>query len=252
MHAKKSLGQHFLYEKSVVWRIVSLIIDESCEVLEIGPGKGALTEGLIKKGFNIDAIELDNDMIEYLKEKFSNYRNVNVIKSDATSFKLNKVYCVVGNLPYNVSKKIISNMIKQKDLIKKMVFMVQKEVAQTMIAKPNTKEYSKFSIFVQLFCKVRKVFDVEPSAFKPPPKVVSSVVELVPYNVSLFNTPIEEDFFEFLKVLFAQPNKTVRNNIRKFIKLNTNENLILNARPRQLDIHEIYNFFKYLKEKRWV
>ncbi len=249
MQAKKSLGQHFLQDKNVGLHIVSLV-EKPCYVLEIGPGKGALTKILVEQGFSIDAIEFDDDMVEYLKKKFSGYKNINIIKADAVSFQLTKPYCVVGNLPYNVSKKIISNMIKQKEFIKKMVFMVQKEVAQTIVAQPNTKEYSKFSIFVQIFCKAKKFFDVGPQAFMPPPKVLSSVIELVPYDVSLFDTPIEEEFFNFLKIFFAHPNKTIRNNLKKYIALN--DSLILNARPRQLSIQEIYTFFKYLKERKWV
>ncbi|MGE4546833.1 MAG: 16S rRNA (adenine(1518)-N(6)/adenine(1519)-N(6))-dimethyltransferase RsmA [Desulfurella sp.] len=252
MQAKKSLGQHFLHDKSVVWRIVSLI-DKPCLVLEIGPGRGALTEGLLEKGLSVDALEFDKDMVEYLKEKFKDNDKLNIIKADATTYKLDKNYCVVGNLPYNVSKKIIVNMINQKHFIKKMVFMVQKEVADTIIAQPKTKEYSKFSIFVQIFCNVKKAFDVQASAFKPAPKVVSSVVELVPYDVSLFNEPIETDFFDFLKKFFAQPNKTVRNNLKGYIAVQClNENLILNTRPRQVSIQEIYRFYRYLKEREWV
>jgi len=252
MQAKKSLGQHFLHDKSVVWRIVSLI-DKPCLVLEIGPGSGALTEGLLEKDFSVDALEFDKDMVEYLKEKFKDSFKLNIIEADATRYKLDKSYCVVGNLPYNVSKKIIFNMINQKHFVKKMVFMVQKEVADTIIAQPKTKEYSKFSIFVQIFCKVRKVFDVQASAFKPAPKVVSSVVELVPYDVSLFNESIENDFFEFLKKFFAQPNKTIRNNLKGHITVQyLNENLILDTRPRQVGIQEIYKFYKYLKERKWV
>ncbi|OSS42958.1 SSU rRNA (adenine(1518)-N(6)/adenine(1519)-N(6))- dimethyltransferase [Desulfurella amilsii] len=252
MQAKKSLGQHFLHDKSVIWRIVSLI-DEPCLVLEIGPGGGALTEGLLEKSFSVDAVEFDKDMVEYLKEKFKDSGRLNIIEADATTYRLDKSYCVMGNLPYNVSKKIIVNMINQKNFVKKMILMVQKEVADTIIAQPKTKEYSKFSIFVQIFCKVRRVFDVQASAFKPPPKVISSVVELVPYEVSLFNEPPESDFFDFLKKFFAQPNKTIRNNLKGYITVQyLNENLILNTRPRQVGIQEIYKFYKYLKERKWV
>jgi len=252
MQAKKSLGQHFLKDKSAIWRIVSLI-DKPCLVLEVGAGSGALTEGLLEEGFSVDALEFDMDMVGYLKEKFKNDSKLNIIEADATRYKLDKSYCVVGNLPYNVSKKIIVNMISQKHFIKKMVFMVQKEVADTIIAQPKTKEYSKFSIFVQIFCKVRKVFDIQASAFKPAPKVVSSIVELTPYGISLFNEPIENDFFDFLKIFFAQPNKTVRNNLKRYIAVkNLNENFILNTRPRHVSIQEIYKFYKYLKGLKWV
>lgn len=252
MQAKKSLGQHFLINLNVAYSIVSLI-EENCLVLEIGPGRGALTELLLNKGFIVDAVEFDSDMIEYLHNKFTNKRNLNIIQSDASAYVLNKKYCVMGNLPYNLSKKIIVNMIQQKQFIEKMIFMVQKEVATTMIAKPNSKDYSKFSIFVQMFCNVKKVFDVEPGAFWPVPKVVSSVVLLEPYEESLLNIEVDSTFFNFLTIFFSQPNKTVRNNLKKHIALeNLNENSILNARPRQVGIQEIYKFFNYLKERTWV
>ncbi|MGB9755615.1 MAG: 16S rRNA (adenine(1518)-N(6)/adenine(1519)-N(6))-dimethyltransferase RsmA [Desulfurella sp.] len=252
MQAKKSLGQHFLINLNVAHNIISLI-EKNYRVLEIGPGRGALTELLLNKSFNVDAVEFDSDMIEYLQNKFTGKRNLNIIQSDASVYALDKKYCVVGNLPYNISKKIIVNMIKQKQFIDKMIFMVQKEVANTMIAKLNTKEYSKFSIFVQMFCNVKKVFDVKPEAFWPAPKVISSVILLEPYEKSLLNIEIDKTFFDFLTIFFSQPNKTVRNNLKKYIKLeNLNENLILNARPRQVSIQEIYKFFNYLKERTWV
>lgn len=249
MQAKKSLGQHFLVDLNVAYSIVSLI-EESCRVLEIGPGRGALTELLLNKGFIVDAVEFDSDMIEHLHNKFTNKKSLNIIQADASAYVLNKKYCVVGNLPYNLSKKIISNMIQQKQFIEKMIFMVQKEVAATMTAKPNSKTYSKFSIFVQMFCNVKKIFDVKPGAFWPTPKVMSSVVLLKPYKKSLLNIEIDHTFFNFLTIFFSQPNKTVRNNLKKYIALeNLSENSILNARPRQLSIQEIYNFFSYLKER---
>ncbi len=252
MQAKKSLGQHFLHDKDVIYRIVSLI-DEKSLVLEIGPGLGALTDSLLKKGFNVDAVEFDNAMIDYLQKRYKDNPNVNIIKADATKFKLEKPYCVVGNLPYNVSKKIIVNMTGQRNFIKKIIFMVQKEVADSIIAQPNTKAYTKFSIFVQIYFKVRKVFDVLPQAFRPSPKVISSVVEFIPYDISLINESIDSEFFLFLKNFFSQPNKTVRNNLKKYMPIhNLSENSILNARPRQLSIQEIYTLFNYLKEKGWV
>jgi len=251
MYAKKSLGQHFLHDKEVVNHIVCLV-DNMFDILEIGPGLGALTDGFVNKGFRVDAVEFDSEMVSYLEKKFKDNPNVNIIKGDATRFTLEKPYCVVGNLPYNVSKKIIVNMSKQRNFIKKMIFMVQKEVADSIIAQPNTKAYTKFSIFVQIYFKVRKVFDVLPHAFKPSPKVISSVVEFIPYDISLLNEPIDSDFFLFLRKFFSQPNKTVKNNLKKHVPVHLIQNSILNVRPRQANIQEIYKFFVYLKEKGWA
>lgn len=252
MQAKKSLGQHFLKQLDVTRQIVALI-DKDERVLEVGAGRGALTRILLEEGFLVEAIEFDKDMIEYLNFHFAGYKKLDVKQANAVTYTLNQKCCVVGNLPYNVSKKIITNFINQANFVKKMIFMVQKEVANSIIAKPNTKDYTKFSIFVQLFCKVSKVLDVEPKAFKPMPKVLSSIVVLKPYDKSLLDIEIDKKFFDFLKIFFSQPSKTIKNNLRKHIPIeNLSENLILNARPRQLSVQEIYTFFNYLKEKRWV
>ncbi len=245
MEAKKSLGQHFLHDVGIILRIMQEIKGAK-NIIEIGGGKGALTEYLVKLNIPITVVEIDNNLSVYLKDKFKKH-NVQIVNCDATSFTLQKKATIVGNLPYNASKRIIKNMISQKEKIDKMIFMVQKEVASSIVAKPTTKEYTKFSVFIQLFCKTKRLFNVKKNSFIPPPKVESSVVELIPYKKNRLNKNIDKNFFKFLNILFAHPRKTVKNNIKQFIKnidyIEQSIGDVLNKRPKELSIDKIYQVY---------
>jgi 16S rRNA (adenine1518-N6/adenine1519-N6)-dimethyltransferase len=134
-------------------------------------------------------------------------------------------------------------MILQKEKVEKMVFMVQKEVADSIIAQPKTKEYTKLSVFVQLFCETKRLFNVKKGAFYPPPRVESSVIELIPYKKNRLNVDIDKRFFEFLNILFAHPRKTVKNNIKKIMRDVEALKEFLNKRPEELNIEEIYQVY---------
>lgn len=241
MEAKKSLGQHFLHDEGVIIKIVKEVKNAN-HIVEIGGGQGALTEKLVELGIPLTVIEIDRRLFELLKDKFSNY-DVNIIHGDASLFKLDTLSTVVGNLPYNVSKRIIKNMVLQKDKVEKMVFMVQKEVADSIVAKVGSREYSKFSILNQLFFDVKKLFNVKSGAFSPPPKVDSSVVRFEPYETNLLGADIKDKFFEFLNILFLHPRKTVKNNIKSILKKNKKTEDLLVKRPQNLTLHEIYKIY---------
>ncbi len=241
MEAKKSLGQHFLHDEGILDRI-SKEIGDAKRIVEIGGGRGALTEHLLELNVPITVVEIDDDLSLYLKERFGQY-GVEVKKEDAVLFKLEEKSVVVGNLPYNVSKRIIRNMILQKDKVEKMVFMMQKEVADCAVAAPGVKEYTKFSVFVQMFCEVKRLFNVKKGAFNPPPKVESSVVEFIPFKKNAVGKDIDDRFFDFLDILFSHPRKTVRNNIKNIIKDRESIKNYLNKRPKELSLNEIYKVF---------
>lgn len=241
MEAKKSLGQHFLHDEGILVKIKEEI--EGAErIVEIGGGRGALTEHLLELNVPITVVEIDDNLSLYLKEKFGPY-GVEVRKEDAALFKLKEKSVVVGNLPYNVSKRIIRNMIVQKEKVEKMVFMVQKEVADCAVAVPGVKEYTKFSVFVQMFCEVKRLFNVKRGAFNPPPKVESSVVEFIPLEKNAANKDIDDRFFDFLDILFSHPRKTVKNNIKNMITDGGKIKDYLNKRPKELSLNEIYKVF---------
>ncbi len=242
MEAKKSLGQHFLRDEGVLVKI-KRAVEGAKRIVEIGGGRGALTEHLLKLGVPVTVVEIDDNLCLYLRDRFKGH-NIEIVQEDAASFSMRYNSSVVGNLPYNVSKRIIRNMILQKEKVEKMIFMVQKEVADSIVAKPSTKEYTKFSVFVQMFCDVRRLFNVKKGAFFPQPKVESSVVELSPYRINALNRDIDKGFFDFLDILFAHPRKTVKNNLKGVIDNNKKgNNELMQKRPEELSIEEIYDIY---------
>ncbi len=231
MEAKKRLGQHFLINDGIAKRIAERLKDQHV-IVEIGGGRGALTKWLLElEGSFIIVVEIDKAMIKFLKEKFKNVERFFLIRADGSQIKVNRSCAVCGNLPYNVSKLIIRNFILQYEFVEKMIFMVQKEVAQTIVAKSGSREFNKFSILCQLFYTVKKIFDVKPGSFEPPPKVNSSVVE---FTKKRLLPKIDESFFSFLDNLFLYPRKTVKNNLR--LDLN---NQFASKRPSDLTLEEI-------------
>ncbi len=241
METKKSLGQHFLHDEGILAKIKKEV-ENAERIVEIGGGKGALTKYLVELNVPVTVVEIDDNLSLYLKERFGKY-GVDVKNEDASSFKLDGFSVIVGNLPYNVSKRIIRNMIFQKEKVQKMVFMLQKEVADSATAKTKTRQYTKFSVLVQLFCKARRLFNVKKGAFIPPPKVDSSVVAFEPYEKNALNRDIDETFFEFLDTLFSHPRKTVKNNIKNILKNEENIKEFLGKRPKDLSLEEIYQVY---------
>ncbi len=235
MEAKKSLGQNFLINTAAAERIALFFKNENC-VIEIGGGRGALTEKLLAlKKPKVFVVEIDNDMIRFLKNRFRESGGFYLIKGDGREIKLRKNCSVCGNLPYNMAKNIIKNFILQKEYIDKMVFMVQKEVAETIISKSGKKTFNKFSVLCQIYYNTRKVFDLKPGSFSPIPKVESSVVE---FKRKMNINEVNESFFDFLEKLFSHPRKKVKNNLK--IDL---DNDISNKRPSDLTIDEIYTIW---------
>ena len=190
--AKKSLGQNFLTDGNIIRRIVSAINPQPNEVIiEIGPGQGALTEGLLEAGANVIAVEKDDRMPEVLTKMSEKHNGtLNVILEDALKIKLHELHDtpvkLVGNLPYNVGTQILFNAILHPQSFSKMVFMLQKEVVERITAKPNSKNWGRLGVQCDLRCDTRKCFDVPPTAFYPQPKITSAIVELIPLEKPRF------------------------------------------------------------------
>ncbi len=221
MKAKRSLGQNFLVDRNYLDRIVAAARPVAGEtIIEIGPGHGALTADLLKSGARTVAIELDRELTSYLKERFGDSDNFTLIESDALkvdfclSIKPQSQARVVANLPYYISTPIIERLISARGCITEMVLMLQREVVDRLVAEPGGKDYGYFSVFTQFYCEVSRLFHVPPSAFRPSPKVYSSVVRLKVREAPAVEVTSEDYFITTAKVIFSQRRKTLLNNLK--------------------------------------
>jgi 16S rRNA (adenine1518-N6/adenine1519-N6)-dimethyltransferase len=212
--AGRRLGQHFLARKSVLDRIASAALAHpEHPILEIGPGKGALTEYLISRASRVIAIEVDPVLVHYLQGKFRGNTNLTVLHADVLKADLTQwgPVNVVGNLPYYITSPIIEKVLRLGPLLKGAVFLVQKEVAERIAAGPGRREYGFLSVSVQLFAEPRILVNVPAESFRPPPKVDSAVIELVPRAHPAVADP--DSFLRFASAAFKQKRKTLRNNV---------------------------------------
>ena len=223
---KKKLGQNFLHDKNIISSIVNKANIEDEDIIEIGPGPGILTESILNnKARSLLAIEKDVSFEVNLKKIRSNYRdNFDYLINDVIDFDFKKLakknYKFVSNLPYNISVPFILKMIRIRKIIpwKEMILMVQKEVAERITAKINTKNYGRLSIMVNLNNDVKKLLTVKPSSFIPRPKVDSTVIKISPKNKDInINTEIFENI---VKTCFSQRRKKVKNNLDQ-LNINT-------------------------------
>ena len=223
---KKKLGQNFLHDKNIISSIVNKANIEDEDIIEIGPGPGILTESILNnKARSLLAIEKDDSFELNLKKIRSNYRdNFDYLINDIIDFDFKKLtkknYKFVSNLPYNISVPFILKMIRIRKIIpwKEMILMVQKEVAERITAKINTKNYGRLSIMVNLNNDVKKLLNVKPSSFIPRPKVDSTVIKISPKNKDInINTEIFENI---VKTCFSQRRKKVKNNLDQ-LNINT-------------------------------
>ena len=223
---KKKLGQNFLHDKNIISSIVNKANIEDEDIIEIGPGPGILTESILNnKARSLLAIEKDDSFEVNLKKIRSNYRdNFDYLINDVIDFDFKKLtkknYKFVSNLPYNISVPFILKMIRIRKIIpwKEMILMVQKEVAERITAKINTKNYGRLSIMVNLNNDVKKLLTVKPSSFIPRPKVDSTVIKISPKNKDInINTEV---FEKIVKTCFSQRRKKVKNNLDQ-LNINT-------------------------------
>ncbi len=208
---RQKLGQHFLADQSVLKRIAAAACETGEPVLvEIGPGKGALTQHLLDRAMHVAAIELDRELAAQLAVQFP---ALEVVSGDALHVDLNRWAGapIAGNLPYYVATPIISRVVR---LRRPAVFLIQKEVAERIVAVPGTRAYGYYSLDTQFFAEAKILFTVKPGSFRPPPQVDSAVIELVPRQNSLFANP--DGFLAFVSKAFRQKRKTLRNNLAPF------------------------------------
>jgi 16S rRNA (adenine1518-N6/adenine1519-N6)-dimethyltransferase len=223
---KKSFGQHFLHEKRYIDRIVSAIAPRDGDtVVEIGPGEGALTLPLLTAAGRLTAIELDTDLIPALRERAAAVGTLTVIQADVLTVDFTALaqqlgatrLRIAGNLPYYISSPILFHCVDHAAAIQDMHFMLQKEVVDRMAAEPGSKVYGRLSVMLQLACRVVPLFDVPPGAFRPPPKVDSSVVRLVPLAPSERHDADPARVHAIVKAAFAQRRKTLANGLKQLM-----------------------------------
>jgi 16S rRNA (adenine1518-N6/adenine1519-N6)-dimethyltransferase len=235
MKAKRSLGQNFLVGSHYPRRIVDSVSPQPGEtIIEIGPGRGALTDLLVESKAQIYSIELDRELIPSLTERFNQYANFRLIEGDALEVDFCRLITpassarVVANLPYNAATPILRHLIGQRRCLREMTLMLQREVVDRLTAEPGGKEYGYLSVLVQFYCETEKLFDVPPGAFRPAPKVYSSVVRLRLRQQPLSVVKNEWLFLELIKVLFAHRRKTILNNLRSGCsKLGVSDELLM-------------------------
>lgn len=221
---RKRFGQHFLRDQTIIQRIITALGAKPGEpVVEIGPGLGALTTELLPRIGRLEVVEFDRDLIPELTARCKGLGELIVHQADALKFDFGKVATqaaslhLIGNLPYNISTPLIFHLLENTAAIKDMLFMLQKEVAERIVAHPGHKDYGRLSIMVQYFCQTEILFSVPPAAFNPPPKVNSAVIRLIPYRQLPFIAQDFERFAEIVRLAFGQRRKTLRNSLQTLV-----------------------------------
>lgn len=247
--ARKRFGQNFLVDQGILQRMDQAFgVKPEDRVVEIGPGLGALTELLLARCPELDAIELDRDLARILQTKFNDWPGFRVHQADALTFDFSEIaqgepLRVIGNLPYNISTPLIFHLLGFKNRIKDMNFMLQKEVVERMGAPSGTKIYGRLSIMCQYHCQVVPLFTVPPSAFQPAPKVDSAVVRLTPHKSPKWLANDEALLETLVRTVFQARRKTLRNGLKPLIAPAQLEGLgfALDARPETLSVADFVN-----------
>ena len=254
--AKKSLGQNFLIDKNILKKIVDVgNINSNDKVLEIGPGTGNLTEYIVKANpKTIIVVEKDFNLTKLLKNKFK--KKVKIINADILKISedfYNEKFIIYGNLPYNISTQILAFWCLSKKIkVKKLILMFQKEVADRIVAKVNTKNYSRITILSNWKFYIKKLFDINPECFSPRPKIKSSLLEFTPKK-NIVDIKYPKNIEKITNIFFSQRRKMVKKNFMKLFK-NFNEvskllNIRLTDRPQNIPIEKFLEIIKIFENK---
>jgi 16S rRNA (adenine1518-N6/adenine1519-N6)-dimethyltransferase len=226
MHqARKRFGQHFLSDPQVINDIVAAINPHpSQHLVEIGPGLGAITLPVLSLAKEMDAVEIDRDVIAALKVSTFSVGKLNIYEGDVLKFDLATLrrggkLRLIGNLPYNISTPLLFHLIEQGEHIEDMHFMLQKEVVDRMAAPPGGKEYGRLTVMLAPWVKIEPLFDISPNAFRPPPKVMSTLVRLIPHATAPFTIRNRAAFNQLVAAAFSQRRKTLRNALQSLLSV---------------------------------
>ncbi len=242
---RKRFGQHLLTNPNTITSIVKVIhpkIDD--RLVEIGPGRGAITIPILKNVGKLHAIELDRDIAKEVTERCRNLGELTIHQGDVLNFDFNQLAStdmpirLFGNLPYNISTPLLFHLLKFSNLIIDMHFMLQKEVVDRITAKTGDSNYSRLSIMLQCSYKVESLFDISPNDFTPPPKVNSSFMRLLPDNEHFKTIKDHNVFNKLIETAFQQRRKTIRNSLSTLATEEqlTKANILLTQRPQEISI----------------
>ena len=256
MHrARKRFGQNFLQDEGIIYSIVSLINPSAdMQVIEIGPGLGALTRPLLRNLDHLDLLEIDRDLVAYWHQQ--NLPGLTVIEGDALQFDFlewaqnqadKKGFCkVVGNLPYNISSPLLFHLVAAAKLIDEQVFMLQAEVVERIVAKAGSSDFSRLSVMLQARYDMELVLEVPPEAFDPKPKVNSAVLRMIPRQDFNLSDAEWRSLEKVVAAAFSQRRKMLRTNLQAFserLKLTENE---LKARAQDISVERYIEWAKVL------
>jgi len=222
---RKRFGQNFLHDPGVIRRIVDCIRPVPGQAMvEIGPGQGALTRPLLERLDHLDVIEIDRDLAVAMREQDYPPQRLSIHESDALQFDFSALAAqrgqplrLAGNLPYNISTPLLFHVLTHAEAIRDMHFMLQKEVVRRMASGPGGKEYGRLSVMLAWRCRVESLFDIAPGAFRPAPRVTSSLVRLVPHATAPFEVGNTQVFRDVVTRAFTQRRKTLRNALSTLI-----------------------------------
>jgi 16S rRNA (adenine1518-N6/adenine1519-N6)-dimethyltransferase len=249
---KKKFGQNFLRDKNLLEKIVKSAQIEHKNVIEIGPGQGALTSFLVLYAKSVLAYEVDLTLKPFLKDLENKHENLTILYEDFLKVQLvlDEDTHVVANIPYNLTSPILFKIL-ETDLIKTATIMIQKEVCERLLSKPGSKSYNALSVMMQYYAVSHKVMDVKRTLFYPVPKVDSAVIKIVKREQALLSKDQEEAFIQFLKCAFKQKRKTLLNNLNECSQMDKNHiaeiirnhNFNENIRAEKLSLHDFLNLF---------
>ncbi len=242
---RKRFGQNFLQDQNIIHKIVRNIGPKKTDhLVEIGPGLGAITAEILLSAGKLDAIEIDRDLIDTLRQQFAGNTNFTLHNADALNFDF-KQLCnndklrIIGNLPYNISTPLLFHLFDQLDVIADMHFMLQKEVVDRLCAQTNDSNYGRLSVMSQYYCQIESLFLVPPTCFHPPPKVNSAIVRLTPKTISHTANDIDV-LAKVVKQAFNYRRKTLRNSLKPLLNADQLATLGIDAnkRPQELSIDD--------------
>jgi len=243
---RKRFGQNFLHDVTVIQRIISVIRPAARQnMVEIGPGEGALTKELLPILGQLDVVELDRDLIPHLQKTLADKGDLVIHQADALKFDFASLsqgphqLRVIGNLPYNISTPLLFHLLTTSEAIMDMHFMLQKEVVQRITADPGSKAYGRLTVMINYYCASELLFLVKPESFRPAPKVDSAIVRLVPHK----KPPVEvnpQNLSSLVSKAFAQRRKTLKNNLKGILEADEIRALGIDPgiRPEQLTLND--------------
>jgi 16S rRNA (adenine1518-N6/adenine1519-N6)-dimethyltransferase len=253
--ARKRFGQHFLTDPGVIDAIIrSIHPAKQDSIVEIGPGQGAITDALARQAGHLHAIELDRDLAANLRKRYGENASVTIHEADALTFdfaSLGERLRIVGNLPYNISTPLLFHLLKFRERILDMHFMLQKEVVDRMAAGPGSKAYGRLGIMLGCHLRIESLFNVDRLAFDPPPAVTSAVVRLDPLPPDTFVIEDQAGLSTLVATAFMQRRKTLRNSLKTIAVAGDFEAVGIDAglRPEQVGIAEYIALANHLQRK---